>query len=83
MKNLCYHISDKKINCHFDESFEKILNFAKAEEIVIITDDVVNSIYSDLFAPFKSIVFPAGEKNKQQSTVDNIINRFKIGRAHV
>jgi 3-dehydroquinate synthase len=81
-----YHISDKPIDCIFNAAVNDLLKYATAEEIVIITDDVVNSLHEEKLNGFKTIVIPSGEKNKRQFNVDIIIEKlihWQINKNHL
>lgn len=76
MKSFDYIVSGKKINCIFDVSFEYISNYASKENTIIITDDLVWSLFKNKMEGYKVIRFPSGENFKNQKTVDDIINQL-------
>ena len=76
MKSFDYIVSGKKINCIFDVSFEYISNYASKENTIIITDDLVWSLFKNKMEGYKVIRFPPGENFKNQKTVDDIINQL-------
>ena len=68
-----YNFSSKTVECYFDADFSFLEKLVSKEKAVIITDDKIVSIYAEKFSGWKVIAIPAGEKNKQQSTVDAVI----------
>ena len=71
-----YKFSDKTISCYFDAEFSCLENLVDKDKIVFITDSNIVKLHADKFEGKKFIVISAGEKNKQQSTVDFIINEL-------
>ncbi|MEO5782525.1 MAG: 3-dehydroquinate synthase [Ginsengibacter sp.] len=68
-----YKFSSKTVDCYFDTDFSYLEKLVSKEKVIIITDDNIASIYAEKFADWKVIAIPAGEQNKQQSTVDTVI----------
>ena len=68
-----YKFSSKTVDCYFDADFSFLEKLVGKEKAVIITDDNIASIYAEKFSGWKVITIPAGETNKQQSTVDAVI----------
>lgn len=73
-KNLVF--SSKTVQVHFGTALKKLPEFASPENTVIITDENLFSFYEADFAPYKSIVLPAGEQHKQQATADHAIRKL-------
>ena len=71
-----YKFSSKTVDCYFDADFSFLERLVPKEKAVIITDDNIASIYAEKFSGWKVIAIPAGEKNKQQSTVDKVIDEL-------
>ena len=71
-----YKFSSKTVDCYFDADFSFLEKLVPKEKAVIITDDNLVSIYSEKFSGWKVIAIPAGEQNKQQSTVDKVIDQL-------
>ena len=69
-----YKFSSKTIHCYFDTDFSYLEELVSKEKAVIITDDNIASIHAEKFSGWKVIIIPAGEHNKQQSTVDKVID---------
>lgn len=53
-----------------------IKSLVKDQELIILTDDKVNSLYGHLFKDSNVIIVPQGEKNKDLATVSNIYQRL-------
>ena len=68
-----YKFSSKIVDCYFDADFSFLEKLVPKEKALIITDDNIATIYAEKFTGWKVIAIPAGEKNKQQSTVDAVI----------
>src|SRR5674476_340198 len=71
-----YKFSTKTVDCYFDVGFSFLEKLVSKEKAVIITDDNIASIYAEKFTGWKVIAIKPGEKNKQQSTVDHVINQL-------
>lgn len=71
-----YKFSTKTVDCYFDAGFSFLEKLVSKEKAVIITDDNIASIYAETFEGWKVIAIKPGEKNKQQSTVDHVINQL-------
>ena len=65
--------SEKKVSYYFDAEFSYLEHIAPKENIIIITDDNLHSIHMGKFSGYRVIHFAAGEQNKNQQTVDQII----------
>jgi 3-dehydroquinate synthase len=71
-----YKFSTKTVDCYFDAGFSFLEKLVSKEKAVIITDDNIASIYAETFEGWKVIAIKPGEKSKQQSTVDHVINQL-------
>ncbi|MEO5944445.1 MAG: 3-dehydroquinate synthase [Ferruginibacter sp.] len=76
MRKETFVFSQKKVDYLFDCSFKEIENIFPKEKIIIITDDNVYRLHASRFEGLNVITVPAGEANKQQATVDNIIQQL-------
>ena len=76
MRHSAYTFSQKKVNCLFDASFTDIERFCVRERTVIITDENVHALHKNKMDGFKIILLPAGEKSKNQRSVDLIIKQL-------
>lgn len=61
------------VSFYFDTAFEELTGIADKKDIVIITDENVSALHPQKFSGIKCIIIPAGEKHKNQQTVDHII----------
>ena len=66
---------------YFDASFDYLSEIVQKEQTILITDQHVYNSHSKIFDGWKTIVIPAGEVHKQQSTVDYIIGELIILQA--
>lgn len=71
-----HKFSNKKVTYYFDCSFKKNDEYVSKELSVVITDSNIYKNYVKLFQNRKVIVIKAGEKFKNQDTVNYIINKL-------
>jgi 3-dehydroquinate synthase len=71
-----YHIAKQKIDCYFDAQAEKINEVIPNKKFVVITDDNIALKHQFKLQFFEKIIIPNGEKNKNQETVDFIIQEL-------
>lgn len=71
-----YTFFQKTVSCYFDADFAGIHELVPGTNLVIITDDDVFKHHSEKISAFPVIQFSAGEKNKNQATVDYIIQEL-------
>ncbi|HZW69347.1 MAG TPA: 3-dehydroquinate synthase, partial [Hanamia sp.] len=71
-----FEFSEKKVSVYFGGNFSMLSEMLDKESAVLITDDNMYSHHSEKFDGWKTIVLQAGEKFKNQKTVDEIINRL-------
>ena len=76
MTEQTYLFSHKKVDYFFDGSFTEMLKLYDADKIVIITDERINKHHHSLFEGYKTIVITGGELNKNQQSVDGIIDQL-------
>lgn len=74
--------SEKTVTCHFDAEFESIGDLVGESNVVIITDDNVFDHHKKRMAAFSVIKIKAGEANKNQATVDFIVEELINLGAH-
>jgi 3-dehydroquinate synthase len=74
MKTQEFQFSQKKVNCLFDATFTDILNICKRENALIITDEEVFRLHHEKWEGFNVFQIKAGEKSKNQQTIDRIID---------
>ncbi len=61
---------------YFDAAFNHLEQVVPKDKTFLITDTNVFACYQHLFVGWQTIVLPAGEEHKQQSTVDYIIGEL-------
>ena len=66
---------------YFDATFNYLSEIVNKEQTILITDKNVFNCHPQIFDGWKTIVIPAGEEHKQQSTVDYIIGELIILQA--
>lgn len=71
-----YYISSKKLSCYFDADFSYLEKLVPKGNAVIITDENIAAKHSNKLSGWKTIVIKPGEENKQQATIDHIINEL-------
>ena len=68
------YFSGKKVDCIFNGSILDALELTNNRKIVFITDHNIKKHHSELFSNHATYAIPAGEKYKNQTTVDNILD---------
>ncbi|MBA3674812.1 MAG: 3-dehydroquinate synthase [Chitinophagaceae bacterium] len=76
MKLEKFKFSSKLVKCYFDADFTYLEKLVERTKVIIITDENLALHYANKFMDYKTIVVKAGEKYKQQSTVDHVINEL-------
>lgn len=61
---------------YFDAAFSQLEQIVVKQKTVLVTDENVFESHRQLFGGWQTIVLPAGEQHKQQSTVDVIIKEL-------
>lgn len=75
MDKLSLSFSGKSYPCYFNASFKLLADLAPSNAI-IITDDNIAKHYSVLLSSWQTIIIKAGEINKTQDTVNNIVSEL-------
>lgn len=75
MNSLEYTFSGKKVRYYLDASFSGLEKVVSRDKTIIITDENVHRQHPGL-SVYKTIIIPAGEQHKNQSTVDFIIGEL-------
>jgi len=73
MKNWKVKFSNSTVSFVLDGSFAAIDKIVEKTQAIYITDENVYALHQKKFKGKKTIVIPAGEEHKQQTTVDFII----------
>ncbi|MEP6713057.1 MAG: 3-dehydroquinate synthase [Ferruginibacter sp.] len=76
MRKETFVFSQKKVDYLFDAPFSEIENHFAKEKIIIITDENIFAHHAAEFDGYKIIKIAAGEVNKNQQTIDKIINQL-------
>lgn len=71
-----YQFTKESVSVYFDADFRVLQEMVDKENTILITDENIFSSQSERFEGWKTIVLRAGEKYKNQKTVDEIINRL-------
>lgn len=71
-----FQFSTASVDYYFNASIKQLKQIVDPSHAIIITDENINALYSAKFKGFKIIVIPAGEKYKNQATIDSIINQL-------
>lgn len=75
MNLLEYTFSGKKVKYFLDASISGLEDVVSKDKIIIVTDENVFAHHPELEA-YRTIVIPAGEQHKTQSTVNFIIEKL-------
>ena len=68
--------SDGKVSICYDAFMSEMTSFHNKEKIVIITDETIFDLHKEKFEGYPVIKIRGGEKNKKQSSVDDIIDQL-------
>ena len=74
MHTIEHSFSGKKVNYYFNTEFIYLDQLIEKENAIIITDENFYSLYQAKINSWEVIVIKPGEENKQQDTVNFIIN---------
>lgn len=70
-----YSFSGKKVQYFLDASFSGLEDVVATDKIIVITDEIVYR-HLPVLTGYHSIIVPAGEQHKNQSTIDYIIQQL-------
>lgn len=76
MKETVFEFSGKTYPCFFNAYFSQLTQFADRANSIIITDQNIAKLHSSKLKDWKLITIPPGEENKQQLTVNHIIQQL-------
>ena len=76
MKKQTFKFTTASVDYYFAASIKQLKEIVSVDNTIIITDETINNFHQAKFKGFKTIVVPPGEKYKNQSTVDSIINQL-------
>lgn len=76
MQKKTISFSSAKVDYFFEADFSMLEKIVHQKQAVIITDENVFAKHKTKFKGWHCIVIPAGEQNKNQSTIDVVINKL-------
>ncbi|GAC1382467.1 MAG: 3-dehydroquinate synthase [Ginsengibacter sp.] len=76
MKQQIFTFSNKSYPCYFNADSIDLSALGTKNNTIIVTDQHIADLYSSYLESWKVIIVPPGEENKQQFTVDKIINKL-------
>ncbi len=76
MKKQTFQFTVASVDYYFDASIKQLKEIVDPSHVIIITDENINALHQSKFKGFKTIVLPAGEKYKNQATIDSVINQL-------
>lgn len=85
MNKLIYNTGNGPSEIYFNLSLDQVNEKIKPEETVIITDSNIRKLYGSRFPKCKVIEIPPGEKGKNLSTIESIIEKLlqlEVDRSH-
>lgn len=71
-----YSFSTKTVDCFYRNDFSLVKEMLDVNTTVFITDSNIFSLHGEKFDGWKTIVIPAGEKNKNQRAADQVIDKM-------
>ena len=76
MKKQTFKFTTASVDYYFDASIKQLKEVVSVDNTIIITDETIHSLHQAKYKGIKTIVVPPGEKYKNQSTIDSIINQL-------
>ncbi|MCH5597108.1 3-dehydroquinate synthase [Niabella ginsengisoli] len=73
--------SNASTDFYFDSSLKQLGKIVDKQNAIVITDQNIFNAHESRFKSFNTIVIPAGEEQKKQSTVDDIILKLIQNKA--
>ncbi len=71
-----YTFTTKTVECFYKTDFSKIGEMLDVNRTIFITDENIFSFHKEKFEGWKTIIIPAGEKNKSQRAADSVIDQM-------
>ena len=68
--------SQKTVTYYFDASFDHLEQLLPAANVVMLTDKNIFGLHEEKFSGYRVIQIAAGEQNKNQTTVDQVIDEL-------
>ena len=78
MQKVDYTFPEKTVSIFFGGDFSYLEKSFPNKSLILLTDDNVHSLHKEKFSDKKVIILPSGEKFKQQSTVDGVIDQLIV-----
>ncbi len=76
MKKQSFTFSSATVDYYFDAAFDQLQKLVSIDRAIILTDENIFAKHKKNFKGWQTIVIPGGEAHKNQSTVDNIIQKL-------
>lgn len=76
MEHKTYTFTTQATQLYYDAAFNDLQEIVGKARAIIITDKHLESIYPEKFSGWQTIAIEPGENNKQQFTVDRIIDKL-------
>jgi 3-dehydroquinate synthase len=76
MKKNIFRFSSKKVSYYFDAQFSYLEKLVDKSNAVVITDEHISKAFHAKLKGWETIVIHAGEKSKNQSTIDHIVHEL-------
>lgn len=76
MNLLEYTFSGKKVAYYLDASLSSLEAIVPVNRTIVVTDETVYQAHAGSLSGYKTIVIPAGEQHKNQSTVNHILDEL-------
>lgn len=76
MNLLEYTFPGKKVACYLDASLSFLQTIAPVNNSIVVTDENVYQAHAGRLSGYRTIVIPAGEQHKNQSTVNYILDEL-------
>ena len=76
MQKKKFRFSNSSVEYYFSANSRQLKEVVDAANTVVVTDENVFAAHKNYFSKWKTIVIKPGEENKNQDTVDYIVNRL-------
>ena len=76
MNKQTFQFTTAAVDYYFNASINQLKDIVDINNTIIITDETIYELYQTQISGFKVIIVPPGEKHKNQSTIDSIINQL-------
>lgn len=76
MEKELFQFSQKQVQVLFDATFNLVNELSGGKKLIFITDQNLFNLHEEKFKGYQTIIIPAGEANKNQATVNQVINEL-------